>query len=119
MATGASVQLNWYGPKVKAKFDDIAKKKMTAAAIMVVNHAKMLLSIPYPPPSTPGESPHRRIGRLRASITWEMHGRIARVGTNVKYGRILELGSSKMAARPWLRRALIEKTPQIKALFRK
>lgn len=60
--------------------------------------------------SRPGMPPHVDTGRLRASITHEVETRllniIGRVGTNVKYGRWLELGTSRMAARPWLRPAL-------------
>lgn len=60
-------------------------------------------------PSKPGEPPHVQTGRLRGSIAYEVEGNVARIGTNVIYGRHLELGTSKMAPRPWLRRMLIER----------
>lgn len=57
-------------------------------------------------PSRPGEPPRVDMGRLRSSITHEIVGMVGRVGTNVKYGRYLELGTSKMLPRPWLIPAL-------------
>lgn len=64
-------------------------------------------------PSRPGEPPHVQTGRLRASVAWEQNGMVARVGTGVVYGRHLELGTDKMAARPWLKRSLFEMVPSI------
>lgn len=60
-------------------------------------------------PSKPGEPPHKQTGNLRRSVTYEVDARdlTARVGTNVTYGRHLELGTSRgLAPRPWLRPAL-------------
>jgi len=44
--------------------------------------------------STPGEPPRVQTGTLRRSITYELHPvlPIARVGTNVEYGKWLEIG---------------------------
>jgi len=58
--------------------------------------------------SAPGEIPRVQTGRLRRSITHEMHETlpIGRVGTNVVYGKSLEFGTNRMAPRPWLRPAL-------------
>ena len=71
--------------------------------------------------STPGDPPYKQTGRLRSSITHEMitdgQGAIARIGTNLKYGLYLELGTRRMAARPYLRRALDETRDEIRALF--
>lgn len=62
------------------------------------------------PPSAPGQPPAVRTGRLRASITWRP-GQDARspyvdIGTAVFYAPFVELGTSRMAARPFLRPAL-------------
>lgn len=50
-------------------------------------------------------------GRLRSSITHEVysdgHGVVGRVGTNVDYAPFVELGTSHMAAQPFLRPSLI------------
>jgi HK97 gp10 family phage protein len=66
-------------------------------------------------PSKPGDPPHKQTGRLRSSVTYEvLDGElIARVGTNVKYAKWLELGTKNMAPRPWLRRALNESGDEI------
>lgn len=58
--------------------------------------------------SAPGEFPKTDRGRLVASIKTESSagGLIFRVGTNLRYGRFLEFGTLKMAARPWLARTL-------------
>ena len=63
-----------------------------------------------PMPSAPGEPPRIDTGELVDSIKAELrqdrNGVTVRVGTNVAHGLHLELGTSKMAARPWLRPAL-------------
>lgn len=68
-------------------------------------------------PSDPGEPPHLQTGRLRASVAKAVEGLVGRVGTNVDYGRWLELGTAEVAARPWLRRALVESAPAIRAIL--
>lgn len=54
--------------------------------------------------------PNVRTGRLRGSITWRLgedgQSPYADVGTNVEYAPYVELGTSRMAALPFLRPAL-------------
>ena len=54
--------------------------------------------------------PYVRTGRLRSSITHELgvdvHGLFVDVGTNVQYGRYLELGTDRMRPYPFLKPAL-------------
>ena len=71
--------------------------------------------------SAPGEVPRVQTGRLRRSITSWFHPKfaIARVGTNVKYGKWLEIGTRKMKPRPFMRPALALVRNKIKALFQK
>jgi HK97 gp10 family phage protein len=57
-----------------------------------------------------GGGPHVRTGRLRSSISTTLGadeaGVYCDVGSNVEYAGYVELGTVKMAARPYLRPAL-------------
>lgn len=71
--------------------------------------------------SAPGQPPAVDTGRLRASIVPKVKtigGEIVGiVGTNVPYAPYLEFGTSRMAARPFLRRAFKTKGKQIHRLL--
>lgn len=77
-------------------------------AIRVEAQAKYNAS--SPPPSQPGEGPSVRTGLLRASITWrpgaDAESPYVDVGSAVEYAPYVELGTSRMEARPFLRPAL-------------
>jgi hypothetical protein len=74
--------------------------------------------------SKPGEPPRKQTGHLRDNIDHEVlrAEKTARIGTNVVYGRFLELGTFQrasgrsgashglMAPRPWLRPTLAHLT---------
>lgn len=136
----------WSGPQAEALIRQAVARNLAAAAIVVKTKAKILLSLPGTAQairamsyryggrkynvkkkgtvygavvSDPGEPPRKQTGRLRGSVAHEVDRDklTARVGTNVVYGRWLELGTSKMAARPWLRRALFESREQIKSIL--
>lgn len=68
-------------------------------------------------PSRPGEPPHKQTGRLQTSIASERSGLEARVGTNLQYGRWLELGTRDVEARPWLRPAFNALVPAINIIM--
>lgn len=67
--------------------------------------------------SAPGEPPAVDTGRLRSSITHEVKIQgnevSGLVGTNVEYAKYLELGTNKMAARPFLRPAVFNNKGEI------
>ena len=107
-------------------------KRLDIVAIATMNHAKKLISIEGAGksgtgkkakliyganPSRPGEPPHKQTGFLFDSVAWEARGLVRRVGTGVPYGRWLELGTTFLAPRPWLRRALYEMTAFIRAVM--
>lgn len=90
--------------------DGAVARDLAARAVRVESAAKLSLNNSFPPPSAPGEPPHKRSSRLFTSITWQLGedalGLYAIVGTNVEYAEFLEIGTDRMAARPFLRRAL-------------
>lgn len=59
--------------------------------------------------SRPGEYPRKQTGHLRRTITYEVDEATmtARIGTNLLYGKFLELGTIRMKARPFLRKTLM------------
>lgn len=121
----------WHGERVKAQIEREVGKRLKTCGQIGKDHAKQLISVDGTAkrgggnrdskgrfltaliynanPSKPGEPPHVQTGRLRASVAYEVSGLVARIGTNVEYGRHLEIGTSKMEPRPWLRRMLIER----------
>ena len=55
-------------------------------------------------------------GRLRGSITHAVDDDSAIVGTNVEYGVYVEMGTYKMASRPFLRNAIENYTDDYKRI---
>lgn len=56
-------------------------------------------------------------GRLRGSISHAHDDTSAYIGTNVEYGQYVELGTRKMAARPFLRNAITNYTDDYKRII--
>lgn len=69
--------------------------------------------------SEAGEIPHVQTGSLKRSITRERVRDQERVGTNLKYGRYLELGTLFMDARPFLRPALFKHRREILKIIKR
>lgn len=73
--------------------------------------------------SAPGQPPHADTANLKRSIRWEFSSSpgemIVRIGSPVKYGLFLELGTRRMAARPWLRPSFLRMMPRIRAILNK
>jgi HK97 gp10 family phage protein len=130
--------LEWHGKEAMDHVRQRAFQFLTRAAITVSRRAKELLSVPGTAYSSghgggrkgkrvygavrsePGEPPRKQTGRLRASVTYEVDesSLSARVGTNVTYGKYLELGTKKgIKPRPWLRRALAEMQGKVDELL--
>lgn len=64
--------------------------------------------------SAPGEYPKTLTGQLVASLFKRIStttALTAEVGTGLDYGKFLEFGTSRMAARPWLRPSFLEVLP--------
>jgi hypothetical protein len=83
-----------------------AGKRKNAKGVFVKNSAGRGRNVYYAAP--PGAYPGVRTGLLRRSINFGRTSdsrtpglQMMRVGTRVAYGRYLDRGTSRMAARPW------------------
>lgn len=130
-------RLKFYTNDVKRRVDRHMKQNLTRAAIIVQQQARRNV--------TPGMSKFkttRGAGGLKGSIGWEVERFTARVGSNLRYARIHELGgtivakharylhfvidgehkmkkSVRIPERPYLRPALMDKKAEVrKALIR-
>lgn len=108
----------------KAVLDPVDKntrKRIAQAGMLVEREAKQLCSKgggKNRTPSAPGSPPHVQTGALRSSIRTEWDGdRRVVVGPSVAYGRHLEFGTRRMAARPFMRPALARVIKRIPKLF--
>ena len=63
--------------------------------------------------SAPGESPAEFYGKLIESIKVRQEGDSVIIGTVLNYGTYLELGTSRIAARPWLNPAYKKTLPSV------
>lgn len=70
--------------------------------------------------SRPGDPPNTDTGRLVQSIKFDFpEDGVGVVGSNLRYARDLEFGTSKMAARPWLSTAVANTARQVDKIFAK
>lgn len=56
-------------------------------------------------------------GNLRNSLTHQVNGDTVEIGTGVEYAGYVELGTSKMGERPYLRPALENNVDMIRKIF--
>ncbi len=69
--------------------------------------------------AAPGYAPNTDTGRLVSSIKFVFSQTNGEVSTNLQYGKYLEFGTSRMAARPWLIPALEKNKGDIINLIKK
>lgn len=110
-------RVQWSGDKFLRDFERRMERNVLAATVFLEAEVKDAIKIQGPKKtkgvsgkfqraSRPGEPPRLRTGNLRNSIANEVTGLTGRVGTNLKYGKSLELGTRHMAPRPYLRATL-------------
>lgn len=113
--------IRWRGHLFDQLLRQEVVKRLDESAQLVQQTAQANIATPYPPPSLPGEFPHLRSADLQASVQYVVdNGRlIAVIGSKLpkKYGLYLEIGTRKMAPRPWLRPSLAACIPQIQQIF--
>jgi len=71
--------------------------------------------------SAEGKPPARDTSQLVQSIKWWLEGNgrrvVGKVGTNLALGLMLEFGTKKMGARPWLKPSFDKALPTIKNIL--
>lgn len=120
--TSATSRVVWHGPKIAGMTRVEASRRLNRCAVALHSEIIQRISISTRAngPSLPGFPPHADTGRLRQSIVLQPAtpaNLVARVGTNLRYGRFLELGTKRMAARPFLRKTLREMRGQLRLIF--
>jgi hypothetical protein len=104
-----SAKLQWRGDEALAFF--------WQACVQTLNVSNPR---PYDTPSKPGEPPRKRTGWLQRNVLYELDEKTlsGRVGItrNARYGLYLELGTRRMAARPWLLATLQKVEKQLNAI---
>jgi len=123
---GVKFTLDWYGSQIQKQVTTTVIAGGEAVGQRVSQEAKRLVSRPNPTgasPSAPGEPPKRVTGALLDSIDYQVEpGRdqvAVYVGAAVQHALYLEFGTSKMAARPFMRPAVSNVSRQIVGLFAK
>lgn len=133
---GIEIQFEEHIGKVMKKIGSKAEERMLEAVQEVRNTAIETLSGSrtgrvYRVPGTnklytassPGEPPAVQLGDLRKSVKGgvEKEGRdvVGFVGTELSKGAFLEHGTSRMAARPWLRPSFEKASDKVREIFMK
>lgn len=126
--SGGIKMTHWRGDELVNLVKTEMEKRLAVAAEVVRAEAVKSIKTPYPPASTPGHPPHSRSGAsgLLGSVFYRVESdkRRAIIGTPLKYGLYLEMGTSKMKPRtskmkprPFLRPALTKSLLKVKAIL--
>lgn len=96
--------------KLKGYIATVSRGEMQKVVQRIKFKVRKNLSEPHPPASDPGEYPAARTRNLRNSINTEVDksGFDVRgyVGSDAEYALDLEMGTSRLAPRPFLRKTL-------------
>jgi len=121
--TNATSRVVWHGPKIIGLTKVEAVRRLNKATVIL--HAQIIANISKSTrtlgPSLPYQFPHRDTSRLAQSIVMipaTTATMTAKVGTNYKVGRWLELGTKRMLKRSFLKRTLRESRTIILRVFK-
>ena len=103
---------------IKEALEDQVEQALIAVGITAENNAKC--EITRAVYDTPESKSYIRTGRLRNSLTHsvEMNEKAVYIGSAVEYAAYVELGTSRMRARPYLRPAVTNYTDEYKNLIK-
>lgn len=104
---------------IKDALEDQVEQALTAVGITAENNAKREITrAVYDTPES--KSGYVRTGRLRNSLTHEvsMNEKAVYIGSAVEYAAYVELGTTRMRPRPYLRPAVTNYTDEYKNLIK-
>lgn len=104
---------------IKDALEDQVEQALTAVGITAENNAKREITrAVYDTPES--KSGYVRTGRLRNSLTHEvaMNEKAVYIGSAVEYAAYVELGTTRMRPRPYLRPAVTNYTDEYKNLVK-
>jgi len=122
----AGVTFKWNGEKIQANMRRHLKKRVTKAVYFLEAQAKRNVTrhqTKVHGPSKPGDKfPHEDDSNLVKNITNKVSNVNPQTvegffGTPLKYGLFLELGTSKMVARPFLRTTLDQSRAEVESFI--
>lgn len=114
--TTADVQFTDNSKLVKAELERRIPIVLEAIAIQAEGNAvDEINKLVYDTPESPN---YVRTGRLKGSISHAIDADSAYIGTNVEYAPYVELGTSRMGARPFLRNAISNYSDDYKRLIK-
>lgn len=104
--------------KIRFMLTQPLQVEIIKAGTLIVNTVKLLISVAYPPPSSPFNPPHMRTGQLQESYDiLEIGDYFVVVGTDIEYAFYLEFGTEKMQPRPHFFGTAIEVMKDFPRLF--
>lgn len=133
-----SVHVNWHGEEAMDDVRLVVWKSVQKAVVFLWEKVQEALDVPntgvrvkrlfrrgsytvYPDPSKPGEPPRKRTGYGQRNVLYSLDQRegTGRVGVsaNAEYMAYLEVGTRRVAARPWLMATAQAVLPQLRAIF--
>jgi HK97 gp10 family phage protein len=116
--TDISVSLTDNSDLIKDALEDQLEQALIAVGIAAENNAKR--EITRAVYDQPESKTYVRTGRLRNSLTHsvEMNEKAVYIGSAVEYAAYVELGTSRMRERPYLRPAVANYTDEYKSLIK-
>ena len=116
---GIEISLTDNSDLIKDALEDQVEQALTAVGITAESNAKKEITrAVYDQPES--KSGYIRTGRLRNSLTHSvaMNEKAVYIGSAVEYAAYVELGTSRMRARPYLRPAVTNYTDEYKNLVK-
>ena len=112
-----SAEFRWNGGSAPWVVRSAIADGMERGAVVVKRTMRRFLNVPYPPASKPGQSPRKRTGNLRDSITYVLNRKTLTLligpSEDAEYGLYLEFGTRTIEPRPFMMKALYQESKRL------